>query len=163
MQFKTKNTVVPETKITYHNNVITEVPHITFLELEIENTLSWNLHIENISKKLSRVCYTLRSTKPYMCFSSLIMIYYTLFHSVLNYGIIFWGTSSYSQKIFILQKRAVRIITGHRGRTSCRNLFKELKILRMKSQYIFSILLFVIKNRNLFITNYDNQYTNQTR
>jgi hypothetical protein len=51
MQFKTKNTVVSETKITYYNNVITEVPHITFLGLEIENTLSWNLHIENISKK----------------------------------------------------------------------------------------------------------------
>jgi hypothetical protein len=32
----------------------------------------------------------------------------------------------------------------------------------MKSQYIFSILLFVIKNRNLFITNYDN-HNIQTR
>jgi hypothetical protein len=41
-------------------------------------------------------------------------------------------TSSYSQKNCILQKRAVRIITGHGGRTSCRNLFKQLKILPMK-------------------------------
>jgi hypothetical protein len=65
MQFKTKNTVVSESKITYHNNVITEVPHITFLGLEIENTLSWNLHIENISKKLSSVCYMLRSINLY--------------------------------------------------------------------------------------------------
>jgi hypothetical protein len=32
----------------------------------------------------------------------------------------------------------------------------------MKSQYIFSILLFVIKNRNLFITNCDN-HNIQTR
>jgi hypothetical protein len=97
-----------------------------------------------------------------MSFSSLKLIYYSLFHSVLNDGIIFWGTSSYSQKIVILQKRAVRIITGHGSRTSCRNLFKQLKILPMKSQYIFSILLFVTKNRNLFITNYDN-HNIQTR
>jgi hypothetical protein len=65
-------------------------------------------------------------------------------------------------KNFTLQKRAVRIITGHGNRTSCRDLFKQLEILPLKSQYIFSILLFVLKNRNLFITNYD-RHNVQTR
>jgi hypothetical protein len=57
--------------------------------------------------------------------------------------------------VFKLQKRAVRIMTGHGNRTSCRDLFKKLDILPLKSQYIFSVLLFVVKNKKLFTTDYD--------
>jgi hypothetical protein len=42
------------------------------------------------------------------------------------------------------------------NRTSCRELYKKLEIFLLKSQYIFSILLFVVKNKKHFITNYDN-------
>ena len=36
-----------------------------------------------------------------------------------------------------------------RNRDSCRQLYKNLKILPLKSQYICSLLLFVVKNRDL--------------
>jgi hypothetical protein len=72
------------------------------------------------------------------------------------YGIIFWGNSINSSKIFKIQKRAIRIIMGCKSRDSCRNLFKELKILPFVSQYIFSLLIFVINNKNYFITNSEN-------
>jgi hypothetical protein len=36
-----------------------------------------------------------------------------------------------------------------RNRDSCLQLFKKLKILPLKSQYMFSLLLFVAKNRDL--------------
>jgi hypothetical protein len=35
----------------------------------------------------------------------------------------------------------------------CRQLFKDLKILPLKSQYIFSLLLFVAKNRDSYELN----------
>jgi hypothetical protein len=78
------------------------------------------------------------------------------FHSVLVYGILFWGMSSSSLKLYKLQKRVVCIMMDQGNRTSCRELFKKLEILPLKSQYIFSILLFVVKNEKHFITNYDN-------
>ena len=40
-----------------------------------------------------------------------------------------------------------------RNRDSCHQLFKNLKILPLKSQYIFSLLLFVAKNRDLYESN----------
>jgi hypothetical protein len=40
-----------------------------------------------------------------------------------------------------------------RNRDSCRQLFKNLKILPLKSQYIFSLLLFVAENRDLYESN----------
>jgi hypothetical protein len=148
MQFKTKNATLTETKIIYNNKEITEVPHTKFIGLEIENTLSWNLHIDNIIKTLT-VCFMLRSVKPYMTLSSLTIICYSLFHSVLSYGIIYWGHATNGRNLFIL------VIIEQGNRTSCRNLFKGQKMLPLKSQYIFSNLLFVIKNINLFTTNYD--------
>jgi hypothetical protein len=39
------------------------------------------------------------------------------------------------------------------NRSSCRNLFKQLNILLLKSQYIFSLIMFVARNRELFVTN----------
>jgi hypothetical protein len=39
------------------------------------------------------------------------------------------------------------------GIDSCRNLFKELKILPLMSQHIFSLLVFVVNNRDQFFIN----------
>jgi hypothetical protein len=64
--------------------------------------------------------------------------------------------------IFRMQKRAIRITTGCRSRESCRNLFKKLKILPLKSKYIFSLLLFVVNNKDRFMVNSKN-YSINTR
>ena len=65
-------------------------------------------------------------------------IYFSYFHFILPYSIIFWGNSAYSPNIFKIQKRIIRIIMNSRNRNSCCQLFKKLKILSLKSQYIFS-------------------------
>jgi len=64
----------------------------------------------------------------------------------------FWGNSSHSSIIFKMQKRVIRIIMGYGYRESCRELFKQLKILTLSSQYIFSLLLFVVNNRDYFVS-----------
>ena len=39
------------------------------------------------------------------------------------------------------------------SRTSCRNLFKKLNILPLQSQYIYSLMMFMARNKELFVTN----------
>jgi hypothetical protein len=65
----------------------------------------------------------------------------------------FWGNSPQSIKIFRIQKNVIRIMLGKRRRDSCRSLFRELEILPLALQYIFSFMLFVAKNRNEFTLN----------
>jgi hypothetical protein len=82
------------------------------------------------------------------------MVYFAYVHSIMSYGITFWGNQPYSDKICKIKKRAIRIITNSRMRDPCRELFKKLEILPLYSQYIFSISIFVIKkNKHLFHTN----------
>jgi hypothetical protein len=84
---------------------------------------------------------------------TLVMIYCAYFHSIMIYGIIFWGNSSYGINIFRLQKKVIRIITNSRNRDSCRDLFKTPKILPLQTQYIFSLLCFVVKNMDQYKVN----------
>jgi hypothetical protein len=49
---------------------------------------------------------------------------------------------------------------GCRSGVSCRNLFKRLEILPLASQYILSLMLFLVKNKNLFILNSEKHNTN---
>jgi len=59
----------------------------------------------------------------------------------------------HSIKIFRLQKKIIRIMMGCRSRNSCRKLFFNLEILPLSSQYILSLLLFMIRNKNQFLVN----------
>ena len=45
---------------------------------------------------------------------------------------------------------------GCGNRVSCGGLFKKFKILPLKSQYMLSLLMFVVRTRTLFLTNTEN-------
>jgi len=68
----------------------------------------------------------------------------------MEYGTIFWGNSVESKRIFQKQKRIIRIMTGTTARTSCRPLFRELQILTLASQYIFSLMRFLSSNLEIY-------------
>jgi len=80
------------------------------------------------------------------------MIYFSYTQSVLSYGIIFWGNSHahLTNSSFKIQKR---IITNSSNHDTCHYLFKQLQILSLPSQYILSLLVFVIKNSDFFQSN----------
>jgi hypothetical protein len=81
---------------------------------------------------------------------TLLMVYYSYFHSIMSYGIIFWGTSQYSINIFKIPEKAIRLITNSGSRESCRPLFNRLQILTFWAQCIFSVLCFFHKNKELY-------------
>ena len=95
----------------------------------------------------------MRTVKPHVSHNALKVIYYSYFHSIMNYGLLFWGSSTESIKIFKLQKRIFRIMMGYKSNQSCRELFVTLGILPLPSHYILSLLLFLNKSRNHFTVN----------
>ena len=128
----------------------------SFLGLILDKTLSWQSHIDKIFAKLKSACYVLRILNPILTVSNnMRMIYFSYIHSIITYGIIFGGNSATSGEVFQLQKRAIRIITNSHKRTSCQNLFKELNILLLQSQYLLSLAMYVVKNREDFTSNSD--------
>jgi len=65
----------------------------------------------------------------------------------------FLGSSSSMRNVFIIQKRAIRIMLRLGPRSSCRKGFKNLDILTVPCLYIYALILFAIKNLNIYQTN----------
>jgi len=97
-------------KIGQNNKLIPNTLHKKFLGFTIDSTLSWRIHIDQLTTKLSTACIVTRFIKPYVSHKSLQLTYYSLFCTVLSYGIIFGGNSYHSTRIFRMQKRGIRII-----------------------------------------------------
>jgi hypothetical protein len=55
--------------------------------------------------------------------------------------------------VFILQKKIIIIITNTRPRDSCREAFKNMEIMTLYSQYIYSLVLYTVNNKHVFDTN----------
>jgi hypothetical protein len=142
--------------------MILQTNFVKFLGITVDNTLFWKKHIDTIMPKLNKACYIIKRSKLYLSNDALKIVYYAFFHSVMSYGVIPWGNLTHSKCVFKLQKGAIRIIMGARNNVSCREVFKLLKILPLSGQYIYSSLMFVVNNRNLFLDNAE-LYTIKTR
>jgi len=81
------------------------------------------------------------------------MVYFANFQSVTDYGIIFWGNSTSSSQIFLLQKKIIRIMIGVSPKFLCRGLFRRVDILTFPCLYIFSLMLLLLNNFNNLHTN----------
>jgi len=132
------------------NRSIATSQSLKFLGLTVDTSLMWKNHIGEIISRLDKASYAIRRIKLFMSLDVLRSTYFSYVHSIISYGIIFWGNSSNSGEIFKIQKRIVRIITNSSKNASCRQLFEELHIVPIQSQYIFSIFLFVAKNKTNF-------------
>ena len=78
------------------------------------------------------------------------MTYFAYCHSVIGYGIIFWGNATNICKVFKLQKRVLRIMSGVETIVCFRGLFGKLEILPVPCQYILSLVLFIVDNPSNF-------------
>jgi hypothetical protein len=57
----------------------------------------------------------------------------------------FWGGEGKSVKLFRLQKKVIRLITGEHKRESCRHTFKKFHLLTLASLYILEGLYSIKK------------------
>ena len=102
--------------------------------------LSWKHHINELCKKLNRsigILYRLKTLCPQSVLKS---IYFSLVHSNLSYGLVVWGNAAhiYTNRIRLLQKKAVRIITNSDYLAHTKPLFKELNILPFDDMLVHS-------------------------
>jgi hypothetical protein len=160
LQFLVKKQNEIKIQIITSNTILANINSMKFLGLTTDSMLSWREHIAALMTKLNKSCFAIRAIKPFMTLKVLRTVYFSYFHSVMSYGIIFWGSSHLSNNIFKIKKRIIRIITTKCKRDSCQQLYKQLQILTFPAQYIFPLLMFVIKYTDFFPSNSEIQDRN---
>ena len=85
-----------------------------FLGVVIDDSLTWESHIDKLVSKLSSCTGRLSRIKQCLPEELLDVIYRTLFESHLTYGITIWGCVSIAKldRIFKVQKKCIRILFG---------------------------------------------------
>jgi hypothetical protein len=116
---------------------------VKYLGLCIDDSLTWNYHVDYITSKLAKTLYLIRRLSyslslPYLC-----MYYYASFQSHISYGILLWGCSNKTVEVFKWQKKAIRVILNVPYNASCRGLFKKLGFLTVPCLYIFHCVMYV--------------------
>ena len=130
-------------KITYKNKEIAYKSNTKFLGIYITENLKWTTHLNTLRQQLCKVCYIIKSAQGIMGSGMIKSLYHSKFESLVKYGIIFWGVENESISIFRLQKRVVRTMCGVGKSVSCRQLFKDRRILTVTSLHIMEVLCFL--------------------
>ena len=123
MIFNKKHSNTP-IKLFISNTELEQVTNFSFLGLTVNESLDWTPHLTKVSRKLSRTLGIMNNLKHFLPRSIMRTIYFSIFHSHLNYQILTWG-SQWSQ-LFVMQKKAQRIIhnshyLGHTEDLSSKN------------------------------------------
>ncbi len=137
-------------KIQLINNKISEVDHTKFLGLTIDNHLSWDIHIENLSKKLTSGIFALYNMAKICDLNVLKTIYFAYIQSNISFGIQVYGatTKRNLNRILIIQKNAIRTMLNLNWRESVKEQFKDLGFMTVYSMYIYEVLLHIKLNYN---------------
>ena len=109
---------------------IERVDYFNFLGLQLHHTLKWNKQLSCISLKISKITSLLLKLKSEYPTSILKSIYNTLILPNINYCILSWG--SQIDKLYLLQKRAIRNISKSDFRAHTGPLFKEHNLLKVQ-------------------------------
>ncbi|CAH1969187.1 unnamed protein product [Acanthoscelides obtectus] len=137
------------------------VDEAKFLGVTLDLRLQWGLHIDSVAGKATKGIYVLRSLSSCVSVEILRMAYFAICHSHISYAILAWGHSSRVHRLFVLQRRAVRVVSRLGCRDDCRDTFVKLEILTVPCLYIFENLLFVKRNSN-YVT-HGNVHEHNTR
>ena len=122
-------------QLMINNTIIEKVNEFNLLGLTINEFLNWRSHSAKIANKISRTLGVMNRLKRYLPFSAMKLMYESLVLSHLQFGISCWGFEC--DRIFKLQKRALRILTDSKYNAHTEPLFKELKLLKVKD--IFNV------------------------
>ena len=128
-------------------NIIEETDVIKFLGLHIDNHLTFRNHISIISSKISKSIGLLFKLNKFLPSNILKMIYIALINPYITYAIEAWyGTfKNNTNKIFILQKRAIRAINSLDYNDHTNSYFKSCDILKLDDQYKLQVSSYIYK------------------
>ena len=98
--------------ISKRNNFeIKRTTSMKFLGAMADENLTWNDHIHILENTLSKTIGLLYRSKPYLDKSTMTTLYFSFFHSYLNYGNVAWASTTKSKlKIASQQRQAVNAI-----------------------------------------------------
>ena len=110
---------------------------VKYLGLLIDDKLNWSAHAQYLSLQLAKCCSMLYQVRGYVTEQTLIMLYHSFACGRISYGITAWGTAAdkYLKEIETKLNNIVRTITWNKKFSRVTQLYKNLKLLKLRAIY----------------------------
>ena len=147
--------------IVINSTIIERVQNFNFLGLTINENLSWKAHVDKIANKISKYSGILSRLKHFLPPYILKTIYCSIVQSNLNYSLLAWGYDC--NRLIILQKKIIRVITSSKYNAHTEPLFKKLNLLKLKDMMKHNTLKFYYKLKKNKVPSYFESYQTTTQ
>ena len=144
------DTLIPDLKLD--SQPIEYVSEFNFLGLTLDEHLSWKPHVQKVANKTSRTIGILRRLKNIIPISVLRTLYNTLILPHFHYCILSWGFRM--GRLKLLQKRAVRVMSGSRYNAHTDPLFKKLHLVKLSDLFTVNVYKIYYKLRHESLPTY---------
>ena len=114
-----------------------------FLGVVLDTQLVWHTHCDALRRRLSSAAFALRRLSESVSENVLRVAYYGMFQAHLTYGLLSWGHSAVSDRVFGIQRRVIRFMDGRGYQEDCRSSFVRLRLLTLPSLYIYECLKYL--------------------
>ena len=146
--FRRKGSKVEVSKdVIVDNEKISMVDKTKFLGVVIDKCITFENHIAFIKGKVSRGLGILYKCRRIFHKNTLLTLYNSFIYPYIQYCICVWGSAcvTHLDPLIKLQKRAIRVISGARRLDHTAPLFKELRVLKLREIYVYSLQIVLYK------------------
>lgn len=72
---------------------------IKFVGVDVDCNVKWKVHIESLENRLNSSMFSINVLRKSVDISTLEMVYFAGFQSIVSYGLVCWENSSYSNSL----------------------------------------------------------------
>ena len=136
-------------KIKLSGKRIYQTASVKYLGLKINQHLTWQHHINDLSVQLNRANALLFKIRKFVDDKILRSIYFAIFESNLNYCSLVWAQNYNAiNRLVILQKETLRIMKYQPQNSHTSPLFRKAAVLKFKDKINLENILFISKSIN---------------
>ena len=120
------------------------------LGIYVENTLKWNIQIDDVCKKINSKVNLLKKIKHCLNHNSRMLFYNAYIMPIFDYCCHIWGkeNKTYINKINKIQVRIAKIILDKPLRAHSENIFAEIQLLSFNRRCMYHTAVLVYKTLN---------------
>ena len=133
--------------LTFGNHKINKVQSAKYLGIILDDKLSWNEHVENISNSIIKYINCFKYIKGHLPKHCAKILYYSFIFPRISYGIEIYGKTSKNNlnKLQIIQNKSLKILLNQHPRTSTNYIHSQAKVLKVEHIYEYVTINFVHK------------------
>lgn len=152
---------IADINIKIRQHALDVVSELKYLGLMIDNQLKWDKHISHLCKKLRKTLYFVNTLRNIVNGHLMRTVYFSIIQSVLQYGILAWGSTYKSVLVPLvnLQAKIVKACLKKNKFFSTSLAFLLFDVMNIRQIYAFNLLKFVFNNLSSFDVHTINYHT----